>query len=87
MTHDKNLTLGQIRQSGHGLLNVVCGDEKCGHSVVLDADCWPPSLRLADLESLFVCPVCGHRGADVRLNLAGLSHKRAGESPDRSRGP
>lgn len=34
--------------------------------MVIDADCWPQSLRLSDLAELFVCPVCGHRGAEVR---------------------
>jgi len=33
---------------------------------VIEADCWPQSLRLSDLAHLFVCPVCGHRGAKVR---------------------
>jgi hypothetical protein len=63
---DQKITLGQIRQSGAFRLHVVCGDYKCGHSVVIDTDCWPNSLRLSDLEFLFVCTACGHRGAEVR---------------------
>ena len=27
---------------------------------------WPDAVRLSDLEERFVCPVCGHRGADAR---------------------
>jgi hypothetical protein len=66
MPCEQTITLGQMRQSGPRWLNVFCGDDKCGHSILIDADCWPQSLRLSDLESLFVCTVCGHRGADVR---------------------
>jgi hypothetical protein len=29
-------------------------------------DRWADHVRLSDLEPLFVCQVCGHRGADVR---------------------
>ncbi len=66
MLLEPKTTLGQMRQSGPHRLRVFCGDYKCSHSVVIDADCWPGSLRLSDLEALFVCRVCGHRGADVR---------------------
>jgi hypothetical protein len=68
MPGKQEITLGQMRQSGPRRLRVFCGDHKCGHSVVIDADCWPESLRLSDLQHLFVCPVCGHRGAEVRPN-------------------
>ena len=66
MLLEQTITLGQMRQSGSRRLHVFCGDNKCSHSVVMDADCWPESLRLSDLEALFVCSVCGHRGANVR---------------------
>ena len=66
MLLEQTITLGQMRQSGARRLQVFCGDFKCSHSVVMDAGCWPDSLRLSDLEALFVCSVCGHRGADVR---------------------
>jgi len=35
-----------------GLRNtfVYCGDYKCAHSVVLDADRWSDDIRLSDLE-------------------------------------
>jgi len=63
------ITLKQIRQSGHPLLRVICSDRKCMHSTVIDADCWPGYIQLSDLERLFVCPACGHRGADVRPSV------------------
>jgi hypothetical protein len=69
MLLDRNISLGQMRQFGPGRLHVLCGDNNCSHSVVIDADCWPGSLRLSDLKELFVCSVCGHRGADVKPEL------------------
>jgi hypothetical protein len=33
---------------------------------VIDASRWSDGVRLSDLEPLFVCKACGHRGADVR---------------------
>lgn len=66
MPCEQEITLGQIRHSGPPRLRVSCGDFKCEHVIVIDADCWPQSLRLSDLAHLFVCPVCGHRGAEVR---------------------
>jgi len=65
----QEITLKQIRQSGHPLLRVICSDRKCMHSTVIDADCWPGYIQLSDLERLFVCPACGHRGADVRPSV------------------
>jgi len=63
---EQEITLGQMRQSGLPRLRVSCGNYKCEHLTVIEADCWPESLRLSDLAHLFVCPVCGHRGANVR---------------------
>ena len=84
MMHNRNITLGQMQRSGHRLFHVVCGDRKCGHSVVIDTDCWPQSLRLSDVKRLFVCQVCGHHGAGVQADLAGLSREpRVGENADR----
>jgi hypothetical protein len=67
MLRNQAITLGQMRQSGPGRLRVLCGDGNCSHSIVIDADCWPASLRLSDVTELFVCRICGHRGADVKL--------------------
>jgi hypothetical protein len=47
-------------------LLIYCGDYKCAHSVVVDADQWGDDFCLFDLEPKFTCRVCGHRGADVR---------------------
>lgn len=69
MLREQKITFGQLRQSGFSRLDVFCGDYRCRHSVAIDIHCWPGSLRLADLQSLFVCTVCGHRGADVRPDL------------------
>lgn len=66
MAYEQTITLGDMRRSGSRRLHVFCGDYTCDHSVVLDTGCWPASLRLSDLESLYVCTICGHRGADVR---------------------
>jgi hypothetical protein len=59
-------TLGEMRASGLRRLLVYCGDYKCGHHVEISADRWQDDVRLSDLEPLFVCTVCGHRGGDVR---------------------
>jgi hypothetical protein len=32
----------------------------------MNADRWPDDVRLSDLEPLFTCQACGHRGADIR---------------------
>jgi hypothetical protein len=77
MLLEQTITLGQMRQSGARRLHVFCGDYKCSHSVEIDADCWPASLRLSDLEALFVCLVCGHRGADVRPDEQGAERRLA----------
>ena len=69
----QKITLGEMRASGvqgratgvRGLL-IYCADYKCAHSIAISADQWPDDVRLSDLEPLFVCKVCGHRGADIR---------------------
>ena len=57
---------GEMRESGVREILIYCRDHHCSHHVTLDADCWPASLRLTDIEDRFVCQVCGKRGADVR---------------------
>jgi len=49
---------------------VCCQDNRCGHHVEMDADCWPNDIRLSDIEDRFVCQACGKRGADVRPDLS-----------------
>lgn len=58
--------LGEMRSTGLRNLLFYCGDYICAHSVIVNADRWAVDVRLSDLERLFVCPACGHRGADVR---------------------
>jgi hypothetical protein len=66
MQRQQKITLGEMRQSGPSRLLVYCGDYKCAHSVTISSGRWPDHVRLSDLEPLFVCQFCGHRGADVR---------------------
>jgi hypothetical protein len=70
VTRAQKITLGEMRASGVRGLLVYCGDYKCAHSVPIRGDQWPGDVRLSDLEPLFVCKVCGHRGTDMRPNLA-----------------
>jgi hypothetical protein len=62
----QKITIGEMSESGPTRLIVYCGHYHCAHSVIIGADRWPDRVRLSDLEPLFVCKVCGHRGADVR---------------------
>jgi hypothetical protein len=66
MQRQQKITLGEMRASGPTRLIVYCGDYKCAHSVVMNADRWGDDVRLSDLEPLFVCKACEHRGADLR---------------------
>ena len=60
------ITFGEMREMGVRGVLVYC---HCGHHIALDADLWPDSVRLSDLEPQFVCQGCGSRGADVRPNF------------------
>ncbi len=62
---EQKITLGAMRASGVRGLLIYCSDYKCAHWT-LSADPWPDEVRLSDIEPLFVCKVCGKRGADVR---------------------
>lgn len=62
----QKITLVDMREYGPRRLIAYCGDYKCAHSVVVDAGRWSDKVRLSDLEPLFVCKACGHRGADTR---------------------
>jgi hypothetical protein len=58
-----------MRESGDRGLPVYCRDYKCNHFIKIapaEADKWPDDLRLSDLETRFVCTVCGQRGAMIR---------------------
>jgi hypothetical protein len=62
----QKITIAEMRESGPTRLIVYCGDYKCAHSVVIEANRWADDVRLSDLEPKFTCRACGHRGADVR---------------------
>jgi len=63
---EQKITLGEMRSSGPRRLLVYCGDYRCAHSIVVDADRWGDSVRLSDLEPRFTCKACGHHGAYIR---------------------
>jgi len=44
-------------------LIVYCGDYRCAHSVVVNADHWGDDVRLSDLRPSSPVGLCGHRGA------------------------
>jgi hypothetical protein len=66
MPHEPKITIGEMREPGPTRLLVYCGDYRCAHSVLIEANRWPDDVRLSDLEPKFTCRACGHRGADVR---------------------
>jgi hypothetical protein len=68
MERPQKITLGEMRSTGPRGLIVFCSDYRCSHNVALApalVDQWPDELRLSDLESRFVCTVCGRRGANI----------------------
>jgi hypothetical protein len=66
MQRQQKIPLREMRQSGPTRLIVYCGDYKCAHSVIINAERWRDDVRRSDLEPKFTCQVCGHRGADIR---------------------
>jgi hypothetical protein len=67
--YPKKITFGEMRESGDRGLPVYCRDYKCNHFIKIapaEADKWPDDLRISDLETRFVCTVCGQRGAMIR---------------------
>ena len=75
----QKITFGDMRKSGASGVIVFCSDSPCAHSVKLSADCWPDNLRLSHIEGLFVCKVCGNRGANVRPDFNNLRTKAVPE--------
>ena len=75
MQRQQKITLREMRQSGPRRLLIYCGDYRCAHSVVVNADGWGDDVRLSDLEPKFTCSACGRRGADVRPLF---EHRRMG---------
>jgi hypothetical protein len=78
---DQKFTFGEMRELGAAGVVVFCSDYRCAHSVRLSADCWPDHLRLSNIESLFVCKVCGNRGADVWPDFSGSRRKAVTKRP------
>jgi hypothetical protein len=74
----QKITLGEMRSTGLRKLLIYCGDYKCSHSVTINADRWSDDVRLSDLEPVFTCQACGHRGADVRPFFDTRSNSRPG---------
>jgi hypothetical protein len=70
MQREQKITLAEMRSMRVRGLLIYCADHKCGHSVEASGDSWPDNVRLSDLEPLFTCTVCGHRGADIRPDFA-----------------
>jgi hypothetical protein len=68
-TYPQKITFGEMRASGVRDVLVYCRDHQRSHSIEIDADCWPDTLRLSDIEDRFVCQACSRRGADVRPNF------------------
>jgi hypothetical protein len=60
------ITFAEMRDMGVRGLLVYCADYRCSHSMAISGDQWADEVRLSDLETGFICSVCGHRGADVR---------------------
>ncbi len=69
-TYPQKITFGEMRNSGVREVLIYCWDHRCSHSATLSADQWPDNVRLSDVEPGFVCTACGHRGAEIRPNLA-----------------
>jgi hypothetical protein len=69
LTRQKKITFAEMRAAGVRGVLIYCSDHKCGHWTTMSADRWPDTVRLSDIEPLFTCQTCGHRGADVRPNF------------------
>jgi uncharacterized protein (UPF0264 family) len=69
----EKITFGEMREMDVTGMLIYCSD--CSHSTVVDATQWSDQVRLSDIEPLFVCQVCGARGADVRPDF-GPTQKR-----------
>ena len=69
MKRAEKITFGEMRASGVRGLLIYCSDYKCSHGTTISGDRWPDSVRLSDIEPLFICQICWQRGADVRPNF------------------
>jgi hypothetical protein len=64
--HQK-ITFDEMRKSGATGVLICCN--ACGRHVERDGAAWPDDVRLSDIVPLFVCTVCGRRGAEIRPNF------------------
>ena len=87
LKREQKTTLGEMRSSAPRRLLVYCADYKCTHHVEIDADQWGDDVRLSDLEPLFVCRACGHRGADIRPLFEPHGWERTGSKKKRPQRP
>jgi hypothetical protein len=55
----QKITFAEMRAAGVRGLLIYCSDYRCSHWKAISGDRWPDSVRLSDLEPLFVCQVCG----------------------------
>jgi hypothetical protein len=62
----QKITFAEMRSAGVRALLIYCSNYHCSHSIQISADQYGDDVRLSDLESKFVCTVCGNKGADVR---------------------
>jgi hypothetical protein len=70
----QKITFAEMCDSGVRGLLIYCADYHSSHSIAISGDPWPDDLRLSDIESRFVCQVCGKRGAaGRRLPYAALA--------------
>jgi hypothetical protein len=63
---EQKITLGEMRATGLRRLLFIAKTTSALTTSKISAEQWPDHIRLSHLEPLFVCQVCGHKGADVR---------------------
>jgi hypothetical protein len=68
----QKITFGEMREMGVRGVLIYCADYHCSRSVALNADRWADDVRLSDIESRFVCAVCGQRCAEVRPDFGSI---------------
>jgi hypothetical protein len=69
LTRPQKITFQEMRSSGVRGILIYCADYTCSHSIAISGDRWPDHVRLSDLETRFVCQVCGKKGTEVRPNF------------------
>jgi len=62
------VTLGHMRSQGCRDLLVYCNSDRCNHSTIINVGHLPDHTPIKSLGDGFVCPKCGHLGADAVPN-------------------